>query len=80
MESDAISHSAAISACEKGAMWQHTLVLRGRRDNVAVECDAISDSAAISDREKGGMWQHALVLLDILDEVAGSAALGDIRV
>eukprot|EP00933_Yihiella_yeosuensis_P031303 TRINITY_DN2485_c0_g1_i2.p1 TRINITY_DN2485_c0_g1~~TRINITY_DN2485_c0_g1_i2.p1 ORF type:complete len:124 (-),score=17.26 TRINITY_DN2485_c0_g1_i2:130-501(-) len=63
---DAISYSAAISACEKGGQWQLALNLLSLMPQSKIVPDAICYNAAISACEKGGQWQLALnpVVLD----------------
>ena len=63
LEADTIIYSAAISACEKGRMWQHGLDVLGMMSKVAVEAVIIVFCAAISSCEKGSMWQDTFHIL-----------------
>ncbi|CAJ1351296.1 unnamed protein product, partial [Effrenium voratum] len=58
---DAITCSAAVSACEKASEWQRALqVLRANLDVANV----VTYSAAISACEKAAEWRTALALLE----------------
>ena len=50
---DAVSHSAAISACEKGKHWEEALRLLQEMLQRSLTPDVVSHSAAISACEKG---------------------------
>ena len=62
--SEVISHNAAISACEKGDMWQlaHGLLLAER--HAKLEMNVISFNALLGATEKASLWQRSLALLD----------------
>ena len=67
LEPSAISHTARISACEKGKQWQRV----SRRCSAScggeeVEPGVVSYSAGIRDCENGEQWQPALALLSEL--------------
>ena len=61
--SDMISLDAAITACEKSAQWQETLLLLNGMCNKVLLPDVFSVIAAISTaalvNEKGAQWQQA---------------------
>ena len=59
-----ISYNAAISACEKGDMWQlaHGLLLAAR--HAKLEMNVISFNALLGATEKASLWQRSLALLD----------------
>ena len=54
---NAISYSAAISACEKGQQWQRALELLEEMKAAGVAPNVISYNAAISACEKGQQLQ-----------------------
>lgn len=58
---DAISHSAAISACEKSGEWAHSLLLLSDLQTLRA-VDLIAYNAAISACAKGLKWQAAVLL------------------
>ncbi|CAK0836960.1 unnamed protein product, partial [Prorocentrum cordatum] len=68
LESDVISYSAGISACEKGEQWQHALALLSEMRDAKLEPNAVSYNAGISACEKCVQWQQALVLLSEICE------------
>ena len=53
LEVNVISYSAAISACEKGGLWQQAMFLLFQMGHNDLEADVISYSAAVSSWEKG---------------------------
>lgn len=59
VQANTILLSAAVSACEKGSLWQQALQIFLS----AGERDVIMASAAISALEKAARWQAALSLL-----------------
>jgi len=61
---DNISNSAAVSACEKCAEWQLSLVLLQNMEKEKVGTNTTSYNAAISACEKGKRWELALELLE----------------
>ena len=63
LEPHVISHSAAISACEKGEQWQKALALLWEMPEKQLESDVICYSMAIRTCGKGGWWREALGLL-----------------
>ena len=60
---DVASHSAAISACEKGKHWEQTLRLLQENAHRSPTPDVVRYSAVISAGEKGKHWEEALRLL-----------------
>ena len=60
---DVVSHSTAISACEKGKHWQGALRLLVEMPQRSILPDVVSQSTATSSCEKGKHWQGALNLL-----------------
>ena len=50
---DVVSHSASISACEKGKHWEEALRLLQEMLQRSLTPDVVSHSAAISACEKG---------------------------
>ena len=63
LTSDVVSHSAAISACEKGKHWEEALRLLQKMLHRSLTPGAVSHNAAISACEKGRHWEEALGLL-----------------
>ena len=53
VDMDVITHSAAISACEKGQQWQLAFGLFTDMVSAKVDKDAITFSAAMGASEKG---------------------------
>jgi pentatricopeptide repeat protein len=70
IEPNAITYSAAISACEKGdGQWEMALELLNEMKERGIEPNVITYSAAISACEKGdGQWEKALELLNDMKE------------
>ncbi len=54
-----ITYSAAISACEKGSQWQHSLELQAEMQ--AQDCTSLTVQPYTC--EKGSQWQQSLALL-----------------
>ena len=61
--SQVISLSAAISACERGQQWPEALQLFDTFRSAAVQLDLIACNSAVSACDKGAQWQAALHLL-----------------
>ena len=59
VELDAISYSAAISACEKASEWTYALDLLSSMRREGFELDTISYVAAISAGERESEWTYA---------------------
>ena len=51
--------SAAISACEKGGLWEQGLTRPHKMRCTSMTTIVISFNAAISASEKGGLWELA---------------------
>ena len=60
IEFDSVTCSAAISACEKGGLWQRALLFLSSIGADYSEMYAITCNAATSAGEKGGQWQQSL--------------------
>jgi pentatricopeptide repeat protein len=58
-----ITYSSAISACEKGGVWEVALDLLREMETKDIPPNTITYSSAISACEKGGVWEVALDLL-----------------
>jgi pentatricopeptide repeat domain-containing protein 1 len=69
VERNSITHSAVISAYEKGGEWARALQLVGAMVQGRAERKTITYNAAISACEQGGEWARAL-------EVLGAMAQG----
>jgi pentatricopeptide repeat protein len=63
VESDVITYSSIISACEKSSQWERALELLSEMRERGIEPNVITYSAAISACEKGSKWERALELL-----------------
>ena len=61
VQADGVMYNSCISMCEKGAQWQHALVLLLRRA-WAHATSSHAYNAAISACEKGSRWQQALAI------------------
>ncbi|CAK9095700.1 unnamed protein product [Durusdinium trenchii] len=64
IQSNLMTCSALISACEKGRRWQHALILLETMIEKGYLMDVLTFNAAISACEKSGQWCCALGLLD----------------
>ena len=60
VQSNAVTFSAAISACEKGGEWERALHLVGTMLRSSVESSTIAFNATLSACEKGAEWEKAL--------------------
>ena len=60
---DVVSHSAAISACEKGRHWEEAIRLLREISHSALIADVVSYSAAIEGCGGVGQWVATLQLL-----------------
>ena len=60
VEANTITHSAAISVCEKAGEWVRALQLLQSMANSLVEANTITYNAAISACEKAGDWVRAV--------------------
>ena len=63
LEPDAITFSAALSACEKGVEWVRALNLLEEMLQQRVAPTAVTQGAAVAACEKGRQWQKAQALL-----------------
>ncbi|CAE7777099.1 unnamed protein product [Symbiodinium sp. CCMP2592] len=79
---DAISFSAAISACEGEGQWSQALLLLASMHSVRVKANEIGFNAAISVCAKGTQWRMSLQLPVVMsfmqviaDEITFSAAI-----
>ena len=62
-QKDAITYSAAISACEKGNEWEKALVLFASIHQAKLQIGTTVSSATISACGKGSEWVRAIQLL-----------------
>lgn len=62
-EPNVFMYSAAVSACEKGQVWQQACVLLVQMVAERLPSSIVALGAAISACEKGAEWQQALILL-----------------
>ncbi len=60
-----VSHSAVISACEKGKHWEEALRLGQEMLQRSLTPDVVSNNAAIGACEKGTHWEQTLRLLQM---------------
>ena len=58
LRADAISFSAAISACEKAMQWQQALLVLGDVEHSLLELDIILCNAALSSCAKGSLVER----------------------
>merc|ERR1719383_228990 len=65
---DTILYNSAITACEKGQLWQKALMLFREMGQVRIAADTVSYSAAISACEKGANPLTALALFMRMDQ------------
>ncbi|CAE7726338.1 EMB2654 [Symbiodinium sp. CCMP2592] len=78
-----VSFGAAVSACEKGAVWDVALdLLQRSREHPSVSISDITCNAAISACEKRGLWRTGLALFremdhcDLANDISFNAVLG----
>ena len=59
LRADAISYSAAISACEKAGQWQQALLVLDDVERSSLELDIILCNAALSSCAKGSLAERS---------------------
>ncbi len=59
-EPEAVTFTAALSACEKGWRWKHALELFHKLHSRCVQASLANFNSAISSCEKGQRWELAL--------------------
>merc|ERR1711933_337092 len=63
IEPNTVSCNSVISACEKGAQWQHALWIFGEMVRMEIAPDVASCNAVIIACDNCAEWQHALWIL-----------------
>ena len=79
LRADAISFSAAISACEKAMQWQQALLVLGDVEHSLLELDIILCNAALSSCAKGSLVDSKAASWKLADSRLGVSRSMDVE-